>query len=60
MQGVQKATHVLKEDLEHTAGLLVDQTRDTLHTATASQAADGRLGDTYATSQKTILGKHEL
>ena len=37
---------VLKEDLEDTAGLLVDQTRDTLDTTTASKAADSRLGDT--------------
>jgi len=39
------ADHVLKEDLEHTARLLVDETADALDTATASQAADGGLGD---------------
>ena len=38
--------HVLKEHLEDTAGLLVDQTGDTLHTAATSQTADGGLGDT--------------
>jgi hypothetical protein len=38
-------TYVLKEDLEHTAGLLVDEARDTLHTATTSEATDGGLGD---------------
>jgi len=38
--------NVLEEDLEDTAGLLVDQTRDTLDTTTASQTADGGLGDT--------------
>ena len=37
---------VLQEHLEHAAGLLVDQTRDTLDSTTASQTADGGLGDT--------------
>jgi len=37
---------VLKEDLEDTTGLLIDQARDTLDTTTASQTADGGLGDT--------------
>ena len=37
--------HVLQEHFENTAGLLVDEARDTLHTTTASQTADGRLGD---------------
>ena len=32
--------------VENTAGLLVDETRDTLHTTSASQTADSRLGDT--------------
>lgn len=36
---------VLEEDLEHSAGLLVDQTADALHAAAASQTADGGLGD---------------
>ena len=36
---------VLKEDLEDTTGLLVDEARDTLDTATARQTADGGLGD---------------
>jgi hypothetical protein len=35
----------LKEDLEDTAGLLIHLPRDTLDTATASQPADGGLGD---------------
>jgi hypothetical protein len=39
------ADHVLKEHLEHAAGLLVDEARDTLDASTASQAADGGLGD---------------
>ena len=37
--------HVLQEHLQHTAGLLVDQTGDTLDSAAASQTADGGFGD---------------
>jgi hypothetical protein len=37
---------ILKEDLEDTSGLLIDEARDTLDTTTASQSADGGLGDT--------------
>ena len=36
---------ILEEDLEHTAGLLVDETGDTLDTSTTSETADGGLGD---------------
>ena len=36
---------VLEEDLEDTAGLLVDEARDALDATTAGKAADGRLGD---------------
>ena len=36
---------MLEEDFEHSAGLLVDQTRDTLHSAAASQTTNGGLGD---------------
>ncbi len=36
---------ILKENLEHTAGLLINETRYTLDTATTSETADGRLGD---------------
>ena len=39
------ADHVLEENLEHAAGLLVDEARDALHAAAAREAADGRLGD---------------
>ena len=39
------ADHVLEEHLEHAAGLLVDEARDALDTAAASQTADGRLRD---------------
>lgn len=37
---------ILKEDLENTTGLFVDETGDTLDTTTTSQTTDGRLGDT--------------
>ena len=36
---------VLKEDLEDSAGLLVDEAGDALHTTTTSETADGGLGD---------------
>ena len=36
---------VLKEDLEDSTGLFVDEARDTLDTTTTSQTADGGLGD---------------
>ena len=36
---------VLKEHLEDTSGLLVDQARDTLDTSTAGQTTNGGLGD---------------
>ncbi len=36
---------VLQEHLQHTAGLLVDQTGNTLHSAAASETTDGGFGD---------------
>jgi hypothetical protein len=36
---------VLKENLENTSGLLIDEARNTLDTTSASQAADSWLGD---------------
>uniref|UniRef100_K7EYL1 Uncharacterized protein n=1 Tax=Pelodiscus sinensis TaxID=13735 RepID=K7EYL1_PELSI len=39
------ADHVLQENLQHPAGLLVDQPGDTLDTAAASQTANSGLGD---------------
>ena len=38
--------NILKEHLEHSTGLLVDQARDTLDTTTTRQTANGGLGDT--------------
>jgi len=37
---------VLKENLQDTSGLLVDEARDTFHTTTASETADCGLRDT--------------
>ena len=37
---------VLKEDLEDTTGLFVDESRDTLDSSTTCQTTDGGLGDT--------------
>merc|ERR1712038_1239091 len=36
---------VLKEDLENSTGLLVDESRDTLDSSTTRQPSDGGLGD---------------
>jgi len=45
---------VLKEHLEHTTGLLVDQARDALDSATASQTTDSRLGDALDVVTKNL------
>eukprot|EP00095_Tigriopus_kingsejongensis_P009615 snap_masked-scaffold328_size205007-processed-gene-0.3 protein:Tk09615 transcript:snap_masked-scaffold328_size205007-processed-gene-0.3-mRNA-1 annotation:"GM23794" len=46
-QGGDSITNdVLKEHLEDTTGLLIDEPGDALHTSTASQTTDGGLGDT--------------
>ena len=37
---------VLEEDLENTTSLLVDEARDTFHTATASETTNSRLRNT--------------
>lgn len=38
---VRIMTHVLKENLQNTTGLLIDETRDTLYTTTTSEATNG-------------------
>nr|GLL43033.1 unknown [Ipomoea trifida] len=43
--GHRISNHVFEEDLEDASGLLVDEAGDTLHAASASQTADGGLGD---------------
>ena len=40
------ANHVLQKHLENTTSLFVNETRDTLHTTTASETADSGLGYT--------------
>jgi hypothetical protein len=57
-------THVFEEDLEDTASLFVDETRDTLHTTTTSEATNGGLCDTldvvakdFAMTLSTALAK---
>ena len=39
-RGLREGAHVLKEDLEDTTGLLVDETGDTLDTTTTSKTTD--------------------
>jgi len=39
-------TYIFKEDLEYTTRLLIDETRDTLHTPTTSETTNGGLCDT--------------
>ena len=43
--GDRVTDHVLQENLEDTAGLLVDEARDALDTTTACKTADGGLSD---------------
>ena len=40
-------TYVLKENLQNTTGLLIDETRDTLDTATTGKTTNSGLSDTY-------------
>ena len=37
--------HILQKHLQHPTGLLVDEARNSLHTATTSQATNGGFGD---------------
>ena len=46
--------HILEENFEYTASLFVDQTRDTLDTATTSKSTDGWLGDTLDVIPKDL------
>jgi len=45
---------VFKENLEDATGLLVDETRDTLHASTTGEATDSRLGDTLDVVAKNL------
>ena len=51
---IDKVTYVLEEDLEDTTGLLVDEARDTLDTATAGKTTNGGLGDTLDVVAKNL------
>ena len=50
----KRGTNVLKEDLEDTTGLLVDEAGDTLDTATAGKTTNGGLGDTLDVVAKDL------
>ncbi len=41
----ERGADIFKERLENTTSLLIDETRDTLDTATTSETTNGRLGD---------------
>ena len=43
--GYRVSDDILKEHLENTTGLFVDEARDALHTASSCQSANCRLGD---------------
>ena len=43
--GVRVTDDVLKEDLEHTTGIFIDETGNIIDTTMTSDAADGGLGD---------------
>ena len=45
---------VLQEELQDTPNFFVDETRDTLHTASSSQTPDGRLGDSLDVVAKDL------
>jgi len=57
-------TYVFEENLKDTTGLFIDETRDTLHTTTTSEAANGGFCDTldviakdFAMTLSTTLAK---
>ena len=58
-RGLRRNAHVLKEDLEDTTGLLVDETGDTLDTATAGKTTDSGLGDTCEQGEERLRAELE-
>jgi len=52
--GDRVTDNVFEEDLKDTTGLFVDETRDTLHTTTTSEAANGGLCDTLDVVAKNL------
>ena len=53
--GNRVADDRLKEELEDTAGLVVDKTRDTLDTTTTREAADSGLSDTLDVVSQDLM-----
>jgi hypothetical protein len=47
MKVTNEMTHVFKEYFQNTTRLLVDETRDTLHTSTASKTTNSGFRYTY-------------
>jgi hypothetical protein len=56
----EQASYILKEYLENTTSLFVDQARDTLHTTTARETTDGWLGDTYTIMCESVARLGEM
>ena len=52
--GNRVANDVLEEDLQHTASLFIDETRDTLDTTTTGETTDSRLGNTLDIVAKNL------
>jgi hypothetical protein len=52
--GNRVTNDVLKEDLQDTTSLFVDETRDTLDTTTTSKTTNGRLGNTLDVIAKNL------
>ena len=50
-------THVLKEDFQNTTSLLIDETRDTLHTTTTSETTNSL--ESVDESQTTLVWKKQ-
>ena len=46
--------NILEEDLEHTTGLFIDETTDSLHPASTGESTNGRLGDTLDVVSKDL------
>ena len=56
---INKVTYVLEEDLEDTTGLLVDEARDTLDTATTSETTDSLQHATIVRNKPGRRAKHD-
>ena len=46
--------HVLKENFQHTTGLLIDESRDTFDSTSACKTTDGGLGNTLDVIPKDL------